>query len=206
MMEFQCSFQALSLSSSQSDAVSTTVHEVGYSSSSAGIPHFIHSIDVGAFPSALIFSDYPFRILKATASFAEVLGFRPEDLNGSSLRLCFGPCTDVHKLKKILQNKGQDDNDRIIFYRKNGDEVACSIQSSCTHMPSGETLSSIAILSYRSSTVSDGLRTETERNPITTSTFDAGVPEASVDPSLIHDPGLLMHLRAIRRSRRSSIA
>ena len=121
--------------------------------------------------------------------------------------MAFGPDTDVIKVKKILQNIGQDDNDRIIFYRKNGFEVACSIQCRCSHTASGEAVSSLAILSYTPTTAAYELQTNFAKTPITTSSFEPGISRAAVDPaSLINDPGLLIHLNAIRRIRRASIS
>ncbi len=86
-MPCQNSFHALSLSSPLSDTLHLTLGEVGFKILQAENPNVSHGKNIGAFPSALLLADYPFRIFEASESFAEILGFRLQELDGNSLRL-----------------------------------------------------------------------------------------------------------------------
>jgi PAS domain S-box-containing protein len=161
------------------------------------------------FPSAHVNPEYPYRISEASDSFAKIFGFKPVELKGGSLRLVFGPETDVEKLHDIMCDKGRDDNDRVVLYQKDGNEVACSVHSTTSYSPTGERMASISILNYKSA----------ENAPYlvfrqSSASHDGGVcangssaestPSYGCVPPLTHDPKLLIHLSAIRRSRGSA--
>jgi PAS domain S-box-containing protein len=202
-MASQSSFFALSLTTSaeQSSCVS-----FGYDACVGGGRDLQRKSKEAGFPSIMVNSDFPYRICEASESFADIFGFTPKELKGGSLRLFFGPGTDLQKLKKIVGDECQDDNDRLVLYRKDGDEVACSIHSTSSDLPTGDRVSSISILNYKS--------TQGFPPPSTQQPHDGGLPmksalvsstlSAECFPSIQNDPALLVHLRAIRRIRRPS--
>ena len=145
-MQHQSSFRALSLGSTtvNSPSVSNECTEyLGGYGTDVKITHVQEN------PSIMVHSNYPYRICEASASFADVLGFKPKELQGGSLRLFFGPETDLHKLKKIVSDEGQGENDRVVLYQKDGSEVSCSIHCTKSDLPSWGRVSSISILNYR---------------------------------------------------------
>ncbi len=57
-------------------------------------------------------------------------GFKVPELKNHSLRLLFGPQTDLCKLGSIVNDFGvSPDATEIVLYRKDGEEVRCSTQS-----------------------------------------------------------------------------
>jgi hypothetical protein len=215
-MEFQSSFCALSLVSPLVDTSSCVPYQ--QSEHLEGCNDFGHkskenpAVNQTGFPSVLIHADHPYRICEASDSFADVLGFKPKDLQGGSLRLFFGPATDLQKLKKIVGDEGQNDNDRLVLYRKDGDEIACSISStSSSNLPSGERVSTISILNYRSaqcfpiSLTAAGKQPSAPRHDglLMKSATSSSISSIDHIPSISHDPALLVHLSAIRRCRRA---
>jgi hypothetical protein len=162
-----------------------------------------------AFPSAHVNSEYPYRICETSESFATIFGFKPEELKGGSLRLVFGPETDVGKLNDIICDKMQDFNDRVVLYQKDGNEVACSVYSTHFDTPTGERMSSISILNYKLAQTSTlmifqqslGSHEGGEHTKSTTSARNrSSLPCENVQPPTL-DPTLRLHLNAIRRSR-----
>ena len=214
-MEFQSNFSALSLTSQSSDSSSCSSYGCNiFFGDGYDLRKRKETTKQTGFPSIMVHSDYPYRICEAGDSFAGILGFKPKELQGGSLRLIFGPETDLQKVKKIVGDECQDDNDRLIFYRKDGDEVACSIHCTTSDLPSGERVSSISILNYRSAQSCPLTLTAAINQPAPT-LYDGVLTKSAVSSliapidskaSISHDPALLVHLSAIRRCRRSSAA
>jgi PAS domain S-box-containing protein len=209
-MELQSSFRGLSLISSVETSSSSLYpcHDGDYFKQEYALDRkHKETVKQDGSPYALVHSDYPYRICETSDSFADILGFKPKELQGGSLRLLFGPETDLQKLKKIVSDQCQDDNDRLVLYRRDGDEIACSIHSTASDLRSGERVSTISILNY----------TSAQRFPLATTTMKhqsaarddeqlikSGMrpfPSTDVMMSFEHDPALLIHLSTIRRSR-----
>jgi hypothetical protein len=95
-------------------------------------------------PAASVLPEYPFRLCDATDSFASLLGFKVNELKGNTLRLVFGPQTDLGKLKRIMP-LGSDIEEGICLYRKDGEEMNCLIRCSPSKLADGESVSLITI-------------------------------------------------------------
>ncbi len=214
-MEFQHSFCALSLTLS-SAAIPSCV-SYGYDTFLEGGLDIDRkcketlAVKQAGFPSIMVHSDYPFRICEASDSFADILGFKPKELQGGSLRLLFGPETDLQKLKKIVSDQCQDDNDRLVLYRRDGDEIACSIHSTASDLRSGERVSTLFILNYRSAQssplpVNAAVKQARHEGRLIQSAMSSFIPPIETMTPIQHDPALIVHLSAIRRCRRSGRA
>ena len=155
--------------------------------------------------TAVLLSEYPHRICNASEAFSTILGFLPKQLDGKSLRMAYGPRTDVEKMKGILSGKSCSES-QIFIYRRDGEELCCSARSHQVDEISGQT--AIALTIER---CPEGGAMPPARPPPTfemeakrcVAQFSSAVSFDS-EPSLSIDSALLAHLRAIRRSRKHS--
>ena len=81
-------------------------------------------------PLVFVGTDYPYRIVRITASFSELFGFKEDELTRSSLRLIFGPESDTNQLKIMILDSVRNLKEvgSFIFYKKNGDQVRCRLK------------------------------------------------------------------------------
>ena len=153
--------------------------------------------------SAVVLSEFPYRIFDVTDAFASTLGFKQEDLKSSSLRLTFGPKTNLKRLHSVLSGKTNCDDD-VCLYRKDGEEFVCAIRSHTSNLPNEDLVSSITISNHnsgRNSVISipnHGGEFHTDPAQFASSMM------REHEPTLSHDPALLAHLNAIRRSRKTA--
>ena len=156
--------------------------------------------------SAVVLPQYPYRICDVTEAFASTLGFKLADLKNASLRLTFGPKTDLKRLQTLLSGQTRSEEE-VWLYRKDGDEMGCSICSITSSLPNGDLVSTITILnrdsehkSVRSAQNQDfevrALKMPSPVQPACSMLLDNETP-------LSRDPALLAHLRAILRSRKA---
>ena len=84
--------------------------------------------------SVLVSAAYPHRIVDHSASFSDLFEFKRDELNGSSLRLIFGPESDTKRLQMIIMNSVHNvgEGGSLVFYKKNGDQVICKIRAYAT--------------------------------------------------------------------------
>ena len=84
--------------------------------------------------SVLVSAAYPHRIVDHSASFSDLFEFKRDELNGSSLRLIFGPESDTKRLQMIIMNSVHHvgESGSLVFYKKNGDQVICKIRACAT--------------------------------------------------------------------------
>ena len=148
--------------------------------------------------SAVVLADYPYRLSAATESFAGALGFKASELTKSSLRVAFGPQTDLHQLKRAL-GKGTENAISICFYKRNGDELQCSITSQVTYLSDTEPVATMTIVSLESGSL-DMVSTSEETGVC--QHVMPSFPGCSGN-SICDDTALKVHLSAIRRSRKS---
>ena len=94
--------------------------------------------------TALVSLKYPYRICDVTESFASKLGFKQTELKNATLRLVFGPKTDLTRLQRVLSGHSRSE-DEIWLYRKDGEEIECSIRSSTSDLQRGDPVSKITI-------------------------------------------------------------
>ena len=76
--------------------------------------------------SAILLPEYPYRIRAVSAGFASALGFQPAELKGGTLRLAFGPRTDLNQVRRAVTQQARRE-DGICLYRKDGEALVCSI-------------------------------------------------------------------------------
>ena len=163
--------------------------------------------DIVAGPlSAVVLSEFPYRICDVTDAFASTLGFKREDLKNSSLRLTFGPKTDVKRLHSVLSGKTNCEDD-VCLYRKDGGELVCWIRSNKSNLPNGDSVFSITISTLNSGrkfVTVEGCDSDTEKklNPAQFQVASSIIREH--EPTLSRDPALLAHINAIRRSRQAA--
>jgi hypothetical protein len=75
--------------------------------------------------SAVISADYPYRVFQQTPEFSKMFGFKESEHGLVSLRILFGPDTDLAKLKAMVSNiiRSGEHEDWFTFYKKNGDDL-----------------------------------------------------------------------------------
>ena len=209
-MEVQHNFATLSVAT-PSHSNESFVHTTAYESilrESVEICSYFQSA-----PAAVVLSEYPYRIYASTEAFATSLGFKSSELNKASLRLAFGPDTDLKKIKIVVTGKTKSE-DNICLYRKDGGELSCSVRSHTSNMTNGEMVCSIYFTINNSaykpaqSDVKHVLKTPSENDEklhhdkkTGPSRFDSVLRDT--EPLLTSDPVLLVHLDAIRRSRKA---
>ena len=78
--------------------------------------------------SIVVERDFPHRIQSVSLSFQHMFRFKEQELLASSCRLLFGPSTDVPAIKSLIGGRlGCSSNYPLSFYRKDGEEVLCTI-------------------------------------------------------------------------------
>ena len=155
--------------------------------------------NVGAVPpSAVVLPEFPYRICAVTESFSSLLGFNAKELTNSSLRLVFGPQTDLKGIKKIICEDSADDS-VFLLYKRNGDEIRCSIASRVSSTPENPAISTITIVCHESESI------RTVRSAMQENTDQQSFSEPVGTSGFSTDPALRAHLNAIRRLRRVSL-
>ena len=209
-MEVQLNFATLAVAA-PSHSNESFVDESAYESILRKGVEICSSVQSAA--AAVVLSEYPYRIYAATEAFASSLGFKPSELNKASLRLAFGPDTDLEKIKSVVTGKTKSE-DNICLYCKDGGELSFSVRSHTSIMMNGEMVSSIYFTISNSaykpvqSDVKPVLKSPRANDEKPLHDKKAGPSRfASVlrdtEPLLTSDPVLLVHLDAIRRSRKA---
>lgn len=193
-MEYQCSFPALSVNTwhtlYKEDRIFGPLLHGGFTSPK----------DSDDDMSVVVLAEHPsFRILAATERFAGALGFTASELTKSSLRVAFGPETDVSIFKKILGESTLHE-EAVWLYKKNGDELRCSVRSRISNNQSSEVTCTITLVSHVS--VSSMKMDQQDIKAIPNDLMATLPRPTNPGPSICSDPALLAHLSAIRRSRR----
>ena len=158
--------------------------------------------------SVCISLDPPYRFRSTSPAFLEKFRFKSQDINSSSLRLLFGPDTDVQAIRSIITNH-LTPCVKVILYRKDGEEIRCSVRSvpSCAIQEDTCTLAfdieggcctspEPLIPSFNSMRPGDIARPRPER----VDSFEAPSTCTLLSRDLSMDDSVAIHVRAVRNA------
>jgi hypothetical protein len=165
--------------------------------------------------------EFPYRIRSASSQFSQVFQFKEKEFASSSLRLLFGPETNVPAIRSVIGGRidcASQPQLPLTLYRKDGDEVSCSMRvvsasSDNNTVSLALDLDSSCQAPPPASPCATGFATrigECEPIALETRMYAAGEIEAPTSSLLSEDAGLAkvvaIHVLAIRRAAAASAA
>jgi hypothetical protein len=189
-MEFDGSWQTSfdNLVVSPSDVLDTSTHD-----------RSIILDDGNETVALVVLPEYPYRVREVSTSLSEILGFSEQELR--TMRSLEGPRTKLQSLKSVIQNllEGQQTQEQIVLYCKDGSDIACTIQGLSTKECDGVLCCKLALITSSPYAVVSDIRAESAA-----STFEAS-PQKCLQAfsSVDLDPCFLVHLNAMRRRQKS---
>jgi len=172
--------------------------------------------------SVVISVDYPYRVLQQTSAFSKIFGFMDEELRMVSLRVIFGPDTDVKKLQTTISNivRFGEQADCFTFYKKNGDDVKFPLRGCMIRFNGCEAcrLDFDALEFAAGNDLPSGSRSEIQAElsntkPSSPAPFICAGNEkrqfrklasAAVPATSEVDPAVLLHIKAVRKAAAAS--
>ena len=79
--------------------------------------------------SIVIGREPPHRFRSMSPAFLQLFRFKSQDLSSASLRILFGPDTDATSIRSAIANPPLSCS-RVVLYRKDGEEIHCSMRAS----------------------------------------------------------------------------
>ena len=168
--------------------------------------------------SVLISADYPYRVFQQTPEFSKMFGFTDEELRMVSLRVIFGPDTDVKRLQATISNvvRSGEEAGCFTFYKKNGDDVKFPLRGYLTNFDGCEAcrLDFAALEFAAGNDLPSGSRSETKTEPSQAKPPSPESPDTFIMRACMEqqhtspaapvtgevDRAVLLHIRAIRRA------
>ena len=97
----------------------------------------IHDLNTAILPKSssendnlniVVACESPYRFRAISPEFLQLFRFQNQELVASSLRMLFGPETDVAGLRALIEGRCSTAQIPLVLYRKDGDEVRCTVR------------------------------------------------------------------------------